>query len=100
MTSKTADSLTLSVRVTGRVQGVSYRAWTKDKAAAHGLSGWVRNMPDGSVRALLHGPASAVRAMVEAMRDGPAAARVARIETAPAEAPGGAPDGPGFRILR
>ena len=96
MTSDTGKSLTLAVRITGRVQGVAFRAWTRGEATARGLSGWVRNMPDGSVRALLHGPESSVRGMVGAMRDGPPAARVDGVETAPGDAPGG----PGFRILR
>jgi len=87
---------TLSVHVTGRVQGVAYRAWTRDEAIARGLSGWVRNLPDGSVRALLHGPEASVRAMVGAMGEGPPAARVDSVETAPGEAP----DASGFRILR
>jgi acylphosphatase len=96
MASDTTNFLTLSVRITGRVQGVSYRAWTEGEAAARSLSGWVRNMPDGSVRAMLHGPEASVRGMVEVMRDGPPAARVDGVETAPASAP----DGSGFRILR
>ena len=95
MASDTDTSLTLTVRVTGRVQGVAFRAWTRDEAAARGLSGWVRNVPDGSVRALIHGPEASVRAMVEALRDGPPAARVDSVETAPGEPP----DGPGFTIL-
>ena len=96
MASETTNSLTLSVRVTGRVQGVSYRAWTKDEATARGLSGWIRNMQDGSVRALLHGPPDKVRDMVAAMRRGPLAARVDDVRTAP----GDPPETPGFRVLR
>jgi acylphosphatase len=88
--------LTLSVRVTGRVQGVWYRGWAQAEATRLGLSGWVRNRSDGSVAALLHGPEDGVRAMVERMREGPPAARVDRVETAPAAAP----DGPGFHIAR
>jgi hypothetical protein len=44
------------VSVTGRVQGVSYRAWTRDEARRLGLGGWVCNESDGSVRALVVGP--------------------------------------------
>jgi acylphosphatase len=86
----------LVARVTGRVQGVAYRAWTRDEALVRGLSGWVRNLPDGSVSALLCGPADAVHDMVAAMRRGPPAARVADVRTMPA----GPPDAPGFGILR
>ena len=87
---------TVKVRVTGRVQGVWYRGWTEGEATRLGLSGWVRNEADGSVRALLHGPDPAVAAMLALRRDGPPAARVDRVETAPAEAPETA----GFRVTR
>lgn len=46
--------------VTGRVQGVFFRASTRDRAAAAGVTGWVRNRPDGRVEAHLEGPADAV----------------------------------------
>ena len=64
------------VRVTGRVQGVSYRAWARAEATRLGLRGWVRNRGDGSVEALVAGPEAAVEAMLLAMREGPGAARV------------------------
>lgn len=64
------------VIVTGRVQGVAYRAWTEGEAEALGLRGWVRNRRDGSVEAVLAGPEAAVAAMLAKMRDGPPAARV------------------------
>jgi acylphosphatase len=62
------------------VQGVWFRAWTKREAEGRGLSGWVRNRADGSVEALFAGEEDAVRAMVEACRLGPPAARIERIE--------------------
>ena len=46
------------VRITGRVQGVYFRGWTRDEAARLGLDGWVRNEADGSVTALIAGPAA------------------------------------------
>lgn len=82
------------VRVAGRVQGVGYRAWVADEASGRGLEGWVRNRRDGSVEAVFAGPAEAVGAMVEACRDGPPAARVTAVETAPDDDPGR-----GFRVL-
>lgn len=73
--------------ITGRVQGVSFRAWTRAEAIARGLSGWVRNRSDGAVEALFAGPAPAVDAMLARCRDGPAAARVDTITTEEAPAP-------------
>jgi acylphosphatase len=67
-------------RIIGRVQGVWYRGWTVDHATLLGLTGWVRNRRDGSVEALLSGPANAVDAMLALCRDGPPAARVDAVE--------------------
>ena len=72
--------LTVRIRVSGRVQGVSYRFWTAQEAGRRDISGWVRNLPDGCVEAVLSGDADQVDAMVEACRTGPTAARVAHVE--------------------
>jgi acylphosphatase len=64
------------VAITGRVQGVGYRAWVEHQAKAHHLEGWVRNRRDGSVEALFAGPADIVSKMVALCRRGPASARV------------------------
>ena len=88
-----AEITTLRAFITGRVQGVFYRAWTVQQANARGLSGWVRNRRDGSVEALFSGPADRVADMVAACRSGPPAARVDDITTEPAAAP----EGGGFR---
>lgn len=77
------EMATVRARVTGRVQGVAYRAWTRDEALRRGLSGWVANEPDGAVTAILFGRSEAVAAMVEAMRIGPPAAAVAGIAVEP-----------------
>ena len=71
---------TVRVAITGRVQGVGYRAWTEAEANTRGLSGWVRNRRDGSVEAIFAGPESALCDMVGACQDGPPAAKVASIE--------------------
>ena len=68
------------VRVRGRVQGVYYRATAQEEAERLGLVGWVRNRADGSVEAVVSGPASAVREMVERCRRGPPAAIVRSVE--------------------
>lgn len=69
------------VRITGRVQGVSFRVWARDEALTLGLTGWVRNEADGSVAALVAGPPSAVSTMIERLRHGPPGASVSGIET-------------------
>jgi len=81
--------------ISGRVQGVGYRAWMIDKAAALGLSGWVRNRADGAVEALIAGDVAAVEEMSRLCRRGPRMARVVSIEEDLAEAP----EEPGFRIV-
>lgn len=71
---------TVRVRLTGRVQGVSFRAWTWREAKRLELEGWVRNEPDGTVTALLSGPVAAVDAMVRLLWSGPPAARITGVE--------------------
>jgi len=68
------------VWVSGRVQGVAFRAYTVDEAAARGLNGWVRNAPDGRVEAVFEGERTTVEAMVAWCREGPPAARVSSVE--------------------
>lgn len=68
------------VVITGHVQGVWYRGWTVQQAQALNLSGWVRNLSDGRVEALFHGPADTVDRMVESCRQGPPAARVGAVD--------------------
>ena len=73
------------VRVTGRVQGVFFRAWTRDEAKALGLTGWVRNAADGSVEAFLEGSESAVAKMIELLGQGPSHARVDEVDVEEAD---------------
>ncbi len=68
------------VTVTGRVQGVGYRAWVEYQARAHGVEGWVRNRRDGSVEALFAGPADVVADLITICRRGPSAARVDNVQ--------------------
>lgn len=78
------DDKAVMARIRGRVQGVGFRAWTAGEARALGLSGWVRNEPDGTVTALLAGPAGDVDAMVARLKRGPSGALVASVELEPA----------------
>jgi acylphosphatase len=73
--------------IAGRVQGVGYRDWMLHKARDLGLSGWVRNRPDGTVEALISGEKAAVEEMSRLCRRGPRAAAVSSIEEELCEAP-------------
>ncbi|MFA6148997.1 MAG: acylphosphatase [bacterium] len=64
------------VIVSGRVQGVWFRGHTQQAAAAAGICGWVRNLPDRRVEAVLQGKRSAVESVVDFMRNGPPGASV------------------------
>ncbi len=89
------DRIAMVVRIEGRVQGVSYRAWAESEAAARSLDGWVRNRRDGSVEALFAGPRDSVEDMITACSSGPPAARVSAVHRSPGEPPGHR----GFRTL-
>ena len=83
---------TLTFRVTGRVQGVWFRAWTQQTARELGLCGWVRNQPDGSVAGQAQagtagdGEAALTR-LRELLAEGPPSARVAEVEAHFEDAP-------------
>ncbi|MFB6161964.1 MAG: acylphosphatase [Halococcoides sp.] len=68
------------VYVSGRVQGVFFRASTRDRADEHGVDGWVRNLSDGRVEAVFEGDPDAVEAMVAFCHEGPDRARVESVE--------------------
>ncbi len=72
--------VTKRVVVHGRVQGVNFREATRLQAQRCNVGGWVRNLDDGSVEAVLHGLPDAVARMLDWMQHGPPAARVARLE--------------------
>jgi acylphosphatase len=76
------DQLRARVIVHGLVQGVWFRASTKDEANRLGVTGWVRNLPDGSVEALFEGPKKKVEAIVEWCHRGPAGAKVNSVDIA------------------
>ncbi|MCF6119567.1 MAG: acylphosphatase [Mesorhizobium sp.] len=84
------------VRLRGRVQGVSFRVWTRTEAERLGLSGWVRNEEDGSVTALIVGADGAVSTMLDRFWKGPTGASVSSVTSQDVDA-GQEPNG--FRII-
>jgi acylphosphatase len=69
------------ITVTGRVQGVFFRAWMRDQATGLGVTGWVRNCPDGRVDAHIEGEETAVQELIELLHEGPPAAQVDDVKT-------------------
>jgi acylphosphatase len=82
------------VRISGRVQGVFFRAEARSRAESLGLAGWVRNAADGSVEAAFEGDEALVRSMVDWCRRGPSGARVDNVEVETEEPTGET----GFRV--
>ena len=78
---------TLKVRVEGFVQGVGFRDFLAMAAEANKLHGWVRNLSDGAVEALVSGPTKAVEAFVSAATRGPQGARVTAVDLHNSEPP-------------
>lgn len=72
--------IAVHVRVSGRVQGVFYRAFTKDLAKELGVKGWVRNIPGGGVEAVLEGERQKVGELLRLMKSGPAGSMVLGME--------------------
>jgi acylphosphatase len=75
------DSAQVRLRITGQVQGVFYRSSAETEARRLGLTGWVRNLADGSVEAVAEGPRADVESFVDWCRHGPPAAQVKAVET-------------------
>ena len=84
--------------VSGRVQGVGFRAFLRDRARALGVTGWARNLPEGAVEIEAGGAASALAAFVRSVRAGPAWAQVVSVREEPRSSGDALPDP--FTILR
>jgi len=74
------DAIRVHVWISGRVQGVGYRFSTQMQAVDLALAGWVRNLPDGRVEAVLEGSPAAVQSMVSWCWQGPTGAMVRQVE--------------------
>jgi acylphosphatase len=83
-------STAVTVKVTGRVQGVAFRWYAVQEAERLGVRGWVRNEPDESVAAHLEGDDEAVAAMVAWCRRGPSSAVVRDVAVTDARSTGAA----------
>ena len=91
-----SDRTRAHVFVSGKVQGVFYRATTHDTAGEEGVDGWVKNLADGRVEAVFEGPEAAVESIVEWCHEGSPQARVEDVEVEYAD-----PEGiDGFEIRR
>ena len=69
----------MKAQIQGRVQGVFFRAWTQERARELGLTGWVRNLPDGSVEWLAQGRREALTELERLSHRGPPSARVEKV---------------------
>jgi len=65
--------------ISGQVQGVFFRAWTRNQACELGVAGWVRNLPSGQVEVLAQATDEILTAFLELLRQGPPLARVDRV---------------------
>ncbi len=77
--------ITRHLLIRGRVQGVGFRHYMAYKAEQLGISGWVRNRSDGSVEAVVHGPQTAVAAIIECAQRGPRASQVSGVSVSDGE---------------
>jgi acylphosphatase len=75
-----APAARLRAVVRGRVQGVGFRWFVARRARLTGLTGWVRNRPDGSVECVVEGPRPALERLLDELGEGPPSAAVAGVE--------------------
>jgi acylphosphatase len=78
-------NITRHLRISGRVQGVGYRASLRAEALANAVAGWVRNRTDGTVEAVLQGAPADVDTVLAWAKRGPPGARVKLVDAQPAQ---------------
>lgn len=88
MTGKTTAIVAKHVFVSGRVQGVGYRAWTRAEAQRLGVTGWVRNLNDGRVEVWIEGMPAILDQLCDALWQGPPFSKVSDVDAMGAEAQG------------
>ena len=81
------DKICRHVYLEGRVQGVGFRAFTRRNAQRLGVSGWVKNLSDGRVEAVIYGEKDKVEDLISRMETGPSVAKVEGIEVEEQETP-------------
>jgi acylphosphatase len=75
-----SERVRVHVWVSGRVQGVFFRAYAEDEAAFRNIAGWIRNAPDGRVEVVFEGSRASVEAMIHWCHRGSPAAQVTQVE--------------------
>ena len=90
-----ADDIAVRFRIKGKVQGVGYRAWAVERAQGLGLTGWIRNVSDGSVEIVAKGPKATLEVFFAAAHAGPESSRVREVkhENVPADEAAALPAG-------
>ncbi len=78
----------IEAKVSGRVQGVGFRQFTLERARRRGITGWVRNEPDGSVQVVAEGDDQAIGGLVDDLQQGPPLASVRDVQMRQSEASG------------
>ena len=81
------NEIAMKATVTGKVQGVGYRAWVKNEAKDKDPRGWVRNEDDGSVTVMMAGPPAAVEALASELKAGNDAAKIEDVTTEAVDMP-------------
>ena len=76
MPSPTQDTLTVNMKITGKVQGVGFRYFVLRQAQELGVNGWVRNLPNGDVEALAQGEKAGLERFIAKVKEGPSFSRV------------------------
>lgn len=75
-----SDLVRVYIKLSGRVQGVAFRYYARDMAYYYGVKGWIKNLENGEVEAVIEGSKAAVKKMIFWCKKGPALAIVENIE--------------------